>query len=144
MAISLQSAFCSQVYVSQYDMGLVQSGFFGAVMMYPKQFGVYCTDKELDDYIFVWRVIGYCLGIEDEFNICRGSLAETRALVKEIEQICLIPALEYPPKDFDKMADAYIDGVNHLLPFKLHSKVATLSMIWDGFQRVSDINTRNL
>ena len=117
-------------------MGLVQSGFFGAVLMYPRDFGIKCTDSELDDYIHVWRVIGYCLGIKDQYNICSGTLEQTRALVKEIEQECLIPALLSPPKDFDEIADAYIDGLNSDLSFKLHSKLSILSLIWNGFERV--------
>ena len=125
-----------QIYVSQYDMGLVQSGFFGAALMYPQDFGIYCTDAELDDYIYVWRVIGFCLGIEDRYNICRGTLPETKALVKEIEQQCLIPALENPPKDFDRMADAYMDGINQHLPFRVHSKAETLSLVWHGWGKV--------
>ena len=117
-------------------MGLVQSGFFGAVLMYPKAFGIYCTDAELDDYVYVWRVIGHGLGIDDKYNICSGSLEQTKALVKEIEQECLIPALQHPPKDFDRIADAYIDGINQFLPFKLHTKPETLSLVWNGWGKV--------
>ena len=117
-------------------MGLVQSGFFGAVLMYPREFGIKCSEDELDDYVYVWRVIGYCLGIEDEFNICSGSLAQTRALVKQIERECLIPALQSPPKHFDEMADAYIDGMNSDLRIKIHSKISILSLVWNGFDMV--------
>lgn len=121
-----------KVYVSQYDMGLVQSGFFGAVLMYPKEFGIKCSSEELADYVFVWRVIGYKLGIHDDYNICRPELTDTMALVKEIEQKCLIPALLNPPKDFQKMADAYIDGTNKDAPISLNSIDALLSLIFDG------------
>ena len=75
-------------------------------------------------------------GIEDKFNICSGTLSQTKTLVKEIERKCLIPALENPPKYFDEMAEAYIAGVNAPLWFPLHSKNSILSLVWEGFEKV--------
>lgn len=134
VARRMSSKNAHKLYVSQYDMGLVQTGFFGAVLMYPAEFGIKCSREELDDYVFVWRVFGYKLGIKDEFNICRPSLADTQALVKDIERQCLIPSLLDPPKYFDKMADAYIEGSNTDAPLPLNSKHALLALIYDGLK----------
>ena len=43
-------------------MALVQYAFFGFEVSYPEKFGIHCTDAELGDYVYVWRVIGYRLG----------------------------------------------------------------------------------
>ncbi|ELU05540.1 hypothetical protein CAPTEDRAFT_228177 [Capitella teleta] len=101
-----------KLHVSQYDMALVQSGFMGAVVMYPWSFGIACSASELHDYIFFWRGIGYLLGIDDKYNICSGTYFETVAICKEIEQKLLLPSLKNPPLEFDRMADAYIEGTN--------------------------------
>lgn len=126
--------------VSQYDMSLVQSGFFAAVLMYPKQFGIKCTKKELEDYIFAWRVFGYLLGIKDKYNLCSYDNYEaTFKVCKEIEETSLWPALQNPPKHFDEMADAYIDGINRILPIKVHSKASALALVYDGFGNKSPL-----
>jgi hypothetical protein len=37
----------------------------------PKQCGFHLTNREeFEYYIYFWKVIGYCMGIEDRFNIC--------------------------------------------------------------------------
>ena len=41
--------------------------------------------------------------------------------------------MENPPKHFDLMASAYIDGINLPLAFKIHSKLSVLALVWDGF-----------
>ncbi|KAK2144831.1 hypothetical protein LSH36_726g01021 [Paralvinella palmiformis] len=96
----------AKFHFSQYDMALVQSGFFAAVIMYPKRFGIRCSRKELEDYIFFWRGIGYLLGVSDEYNLCNGTLDEVYSVCKEIERIVLIPSLMEPPADFEMMANA--------------------------------------
>ena len=41
----------------------------------------------------MWRVIGYYLGVEDQFNPVRSSLNETKALLWEIGNEMIIPAV---------------------------------------------------
>ena len=72
------------------------------------------------------------LGIEDKFNICSGSVKQTRAICKEIELQCLIPALKCPPKDSDFITDAYILGFNSQFGFAYYSKSATLHFIMNN------------
>lgn len=117
----------SQRNLSQYDMGVVQAGFFAAVVMYPRQFGVRATARELDDYVFFWRGIGYLLGIEDEYNVCSGGYEESKALCREIEERIVVEKLFQPPPHFGVMADAYIDGANLPLKFSLSSKESVIA-----------------
>ena len=123
-----------RVYVSQYDMALVQSGFFGAIFMYPRKFGVYCTRAELEDYVYVWRVIGYVLGVRDVYNICSGSYERVLTNISYIERQIVIPALRDPPGNFDMMLDAYINGLNLPFSIKLQSKQSVLALIWDSLK----------
>ena len=118
-------------YVSQYDMGLVQSGFMGAVVMYPSQFGVKCTESDLEDYIHLWRGLGYLLGIDDRYNICSGSFHDTKNIVKEIEQKLLVPALLDRPEHFDLMSNAYVDGLNQEFLFPLTTREQMLALSYE-------------
>ena len=122
-----------KAHVSQYDMAIVQSGFFAAVFMYPKHFGIYCTQAELEDYAYAWRVIGYMLGIEDQYNICSGTYEEIYATCKDIEQQVLVPHMRNPPPSFDSIADAYIEGVNLPSNWKIQSKASVLAYVWYCF-----------
>ena len=120
------------VYVSQYDMGIVQSGFMGAIIMYPEGFGCACNKSDLEDYIHFWRGMGWLLGIDDKYNICAGNYEQTHSIVKSIERDMLLPGLANPPKDFYMMVKAYIDGVNMWSPIPIHSFESIKAMSMEG------------
>jgi hypothetical protein len=67
----IQMILSSQVWVSQYDMSLVQSGFMGLIVMYPEKLGIRCTPSDLSDYCYFWYGLGHLLGINHENNMCR-------------------------------------------------------------------------
>ena len=116
------------LWVSQYDMSLVQCGFMGAIVMYPDSTGIQYTNEDLSDYCYFWYGIGYLLGISDENNICKGDLAETLSICREIETDILLPALRSPPQEFVQMAEALIDGMNLPFRFRLFSLEAFLAI----------------
>lgn len=106
---------------SQYDYSLVQCGFIGAVVMYPSEYGIKCTEKDLDDFVYLWYCIGCFLGITDANNICRNGYSNAWNICKEIEKDILFPAMHNPPSDFEKMAQALVSGINRVFRFPLHS-----------------------
>ena len=120
------------VHLSQYDMSLVQCGFMGAIIMYPEAVGIQCTMEDLSDYCYFWYGIGYLLGINDENNICRGGLAETLSICKEIESCILLPSLKNPPKQFYPMAKALTDGMNLACRCRLFSVEAFLAISYSA------------
>ncbi len=121
---SIQNGKKQSMYFSQFDMALVQSGFMGLPVLYPRGFGIICTLSDLEDYIHFWRGIGYLLGIEDRFNICSGNYAETFLICKDIETLLMVPAGENPAKEFDMLASAYCDGINLMAKVPLYSPKA--------------------
>ena len=121
-----------ETFVSQYDMGVVQCGFMGAIVMYPEYFGVRCSKEDLQDYIYTWRGIGYLLGVDDMYNICQGNYKQTYNIAKEIEHKLLIPALKDPPEEFDNMSQAYMDGINSISRFKMTTRASMLALFFDG------------
>lgn len=117
--------------ISQYDMSLVQCGFIGALVLYPSYFGIHCSEKELDDYIYFWYGVGYALGITDENNICKGGYNQAKKICKEIEEDILIPAMDNPPRQFWPIAQAFVDGMNLGVCFRLFSLEAFLAFSRD-------------
>eukprot|EP01104_Vermistella_antarctica_P007742 TRINITY_DN1898_c0_g1_i1.p1 TRINITY_DN1898_c0_g1~~TRINITY_DN1898_c0_g1_i1.p1 ORF type:complete len:450 (+),score=72.35 TRINITY_DN1898_c0_g1_i1:184-1533(+) len=57
--------------LSQYDLALVQLGFSGVTLdTLVTEMHLSLSDQEMDDYIHLWRYLGYLLGIEDAYNVC--------------------------------------------------------------------------
>lgn len=59
--------------LSQYDMAEVLLGFSAFSLMFlESEMGVHFSEEEKRDMVACWRLIGYHLGIHDEFNLCRS------------------------------------------------------------------------
>ncbi|XP_033736219.1 uncharacterized protein LOC117324460 [Pecten maximus] len=120
-----------KVYLSQYDMSLVQCGFVGAIVLHPHSFAIQHTVNDLDDFVYLWGFIGSRLGITDQNNICLRDYHETFAICKQIEDSVLLPALKNPPKDFDLMAKAFTNGLNRLHKVSLYTPEAVINFVLD-------------
>ena len=121
------------VFLSQYDMALVQSGFMGMITMYPESFGIERNISGLDDYIYFWRGIGHLLGISDKNNICNDGYDKAYLICKEIQTDIVIPSLEHPPKDFPKMMNAVIDGIQLITKYRICTFEVILLWIADVY-----------
>ncbi len=131
-ASSMNTQDDQRLYFSQYDMGLVQCGFMGAMMLSREQFGIKCSTSEIQDFLHFWRCIGYMLGVKDKYNICvvdndgNPDYNGTYDICTDIQDKILLPNLRHPPKDFDHMADAYTAGMTKLFPVTLMTKESHL------------------
>ncbi|XP_050295427.1 uncharacterized protein LOC126735472 [Anthonomus grandis grandis] len=104
--------------ISQRDMALTQFGFMGYQLVRSKQLGVYyATNEEWQAFIHVWRVIGYLLGIEDRFNICKGSVAETKAICEKLIERAFIPNINKKDPEFIEMSQYLCRGLWAIQPF---------------------------
>ena len=106
-----QGPSSNQLHISQYDMALTQAGFIGMIILHPRRCGIRCTESELDDFVYVWRWIGYLLGIQDDYNVCVGGYRQAYTICKAIEMEIILPSLANPPKDYEPMANAFLYGV---------------------------------
>ncbi|XP_060070901.1 uncharacterized protein LOC132550826 [Ylistrum balloti] len=122
-----------KVYLSQYDMSLVQSGFVAAIIIHPQDFGIQPNVNDLDDYVYLWRFIGTHLGITDQNNICLNGYLETYTICEQIKNKVLLQALKHPPDDFDFMAKAFTDGLNILHKVRLYTPEAVINFMYDVF-----------
>ncbi|XP_047114690.1 uncharacterized protein LOC124794985 [Schistocerca piceifrons] len=101
--------------ISQFDMAVTQFGFIGFTMVAPEKLGIERGGEE--GIVHFWRVIGYVMGMEDRFNICRpDSVEETRQLCSMLLQQVFVPNLKKPPEDFATMSRAMLDGIWAILP----------------------------
>ena len=72
-----------KLWLNQYDFVMTQWAFIGPVILYPEDCGLRpATEEEMKDLCYLWRVIGYCMGIEDKYNLCSGDMEEDRELCR--------------------------------------------------------------
>lgn len=61
-----------RVWLNQYDVAMTQFAFIGLGMLFPAKSGmIAASSEELELINYYWRVLGYLMGIEDEFNACQ-------------------------------------------------------------------------
>ncbi|XP_060532412.1 uncharacterized protein LOC132705661 isoform X2 [Cylas formicarius] len=98
--------------ISQMDMALTQFGFMGYQLTRSNWFGIgHITDEEWKGFVHLWRVVGYVLGIENRFNICRNSVEETRQICEKLIQKVFVPHVGKQDKDFLKMSEHLTHGL---------------------------------
>lgn len=61
-----------RLWFTQYDVALTQFAFIGLAMLYPEKTAMIgAKSEDLENINYYWRVLGYLMGIEDEFNACQ-------------------------------------------------------------------------
>ncbi|XP_075983454.1 uncharacterized protein LOC142981426 [Anticarsia gemmatalis] len=109
---SLSSKLKGTGVVSQRDIALTMFGFIGYSTVKPDKFGIrQLKEGDLDAYNYFWRVIGQMIGLEDRYNICRGSYYETLEVCELLLDRVFTPCLENVPEYFEHMARVMLDGM---------------------------------
>ncbi|KAL0269259.1 UNVERIFIED_CONTAM: hypothetical protein PYX00_007064 [Menopon gallinae] len=104
--------------LSQSSLALTQFGFMGFGVLMPHKLGIVIDDpKDLEGFIHFWRTIGYLIGVDDRYNICRGNVEETRELCRRMLEEIFWPLLKTPSKDFTEMTTALLHGMWAIIPF---------------------------
>ncbi|XP_050353219.1 uncharacterized protein LOC126775381 [Nymphalis io] len=112
--------------ISQRDMALTLFGFIGFSFLKPEKFAITQLQKgDWEAYNFTWRTIGYMIGLEDRYNICRESFDETRQICKVILKRVFTPCLENVPEYFEHMAKVMTQGTGTAL-----SAIEPASMVY--------------
>ncbi|KAF5303644.1 hypothetical protein FQA39_LY09891 [Lamprigera yunnana] len=120
--------------ILQRDMGITQFGFMGYAIIRPEQIGIhYATREELESFIHLWRVIGYIIGMDDKYNICRDTLEETKEVCEGLINNIFIQNIRNPSSDYLMLIEALTSGMWTMQPFlnynvfrrQLHSLLCT-------------------
>ncbi|KYN00551.1 PREDICTED: uncharacterized protein LOC108775787 [Cyphomyrmex costatus] len=74
--------------LNQGEMAGTMFACISLTVLYPEQFGIFnASDEDLEAFCHLWRGLGYLLGMEDQYNFCRGDLQDVRRRSKDfIEQ----------------------------------------------------------
>ncbi|KAH8332434.1 hypothetical protein KR074_003364, partial [Drosophila pseudoananassae] len=99
--------------ITQKDLALTQFGFIGFITMGAHRIQLYDTDF-LEATTHMWRVLGFLLGIKNEYNICGRNWEESKLRLDIVMRKVYEPALEKTGEDFRRMTEALINGLWHV------------------------------
>ena len=119
-------------------MALVHIAFFASVVVFPERFGAgRCTDESFECFLHMWRVFGYYLGVQDQFNPVKSTLSETRKLLLEIGEELILPSVINMNATSIHMAKCVTNSYKidyHLLVYThCFSHGIDLKSLWDKF-----------
>uniref|UniRef100_W8B661 Uncharacterized protein n=2 Tax=Ceratitis capitata TaxID=7213 RepID=W8B661_CERCA len=115
-AHSKSSRACSKLgagRITQKDLALTQFGFIGYATLGAPRAQLY-DEEFLESTSHMYRVIGYLLGIKDEYNLCGKNWEETKQRLDIVMRQVYEPALENTSEDFEQMVKALVEGMWHL------------------------------
>ncbi|XP_014614168.1 PREDICTED: uncharacterized protein LOC106792324 [Polistes canadensis] len=102
--------------LNQMDTSYTLFGFMGFAILYPSYFGIDENDDEsLENFCYVWRCIGYLLGVDDQTNICCGSLKEIKNRCQVYINDIVKPALRRISPQWEHMMRCIIEGHRYFL-----------------------------
>lgn len=109
--------------LNQGDMSGTQFACMGLIVLYPEQFGIYdASDEDLEAFCHLWRGLGYLLGIQDQYNFCRGSLQEIRQRTEDFIEHWVKPNLHTVTAEWEYMSICLYEGngvISHLNSYKV-------------------------
>ncbi|XP_070160363.1 uncharacterized protein [Polyergus mexicanus] len=104
--------------LNQGDMSGTQFACMGLFVLYPEQFGVYnASDEDLEAFCHLWRGLGYLLGIEDQYNFCRGSLQEIRQRTDDFIEHWVKPNFRTVTAEWEHMSLCLYEGTGDISYF---------------------------
>lgn len=113
---NMNSTTSTQRSLHQIDSSYTLFGFMGYVILFPSYFGIDKNDDEsLENLCYVWRCIGYLLGVDDQTNLCCGSLKEIKLRCRDYVNQFVKPALRRITPQWEHMIRCIIEGHNYYL-----------------------------
>ncbi|XP_029163091.1 uncharacterized protein LOC114934594 [Nylanderia fulva] len=112
------------------DIAGAQCGFVALFLLCPQNIGVHdATDEDLEAFCHMWRCYGYCLGMEDEYNFCRGSLEEIKQRTRDLYQYWILPNFKDVTPDWEHMTRCLVEPMNFYpflyMPYKAMTLIST-------------------
>ncbi|VVC34075.1 Hypothetical protein CINCED_3A004619 [Cinara cedri] len=102
---------------SQCYLAITQFGFFGLALVYPEWFGIHnCSRRDMEDFVHLWRTIGYFMGLSDEYNFGRGTLDEVIDRSRWLVRAMVKPKFRDLTTKWEHMSRCVADGLRMYMP----------------------------
>jgi len=93
MSSSFYDYVNDSVLFSEMDMTMVQGAFVGPFLLFHSHYGFATCEQELSDFLHLWRVHGYYLGISEENNAIQETVQDTKVLAEIFLERILKPCM---------------------------------------------------
>ena len=104
--------------MSQFDMVITQWAFIAPTLLKPQELGIDpISEEELDGLRYVIYCVGKSIGIEDDLNLCKNDLQQTKEYSHLILKRIIQPALKEETEQNNLMADNLLQGMHLLNPY---------------------------
>ncbi|OQR79692.1 hypothetical protein BIW11_05554 [Tropilaelaps mercedesae] len=119
-------------WLSQTYMALVQMGMIGPLLSYPLNL-THLSDEDLEGMVHFWRVLGYMVGINDRYNVCRDGVAGLRSLTKEFVKNRAMPSLTSLTLEKATFSGLVCDAIVYtfLMPVQIFNIILALGTMVD-------------
>lgn len=116
-----------RLWMNQYDVAMTQFAFIGLSMLYPKKTAmIAASESELELINYYWRVLGWLMGLEDEYNLCQfdsyADIKEFNRLIFENEYKAKF--VEQPCEKGLEMTKAICLALHYFLPLVSFNQLA--------------------
>ncbi|XP_072762504.1 uncharacterized protein [Anoplolepis gracilipes] len=116
--------------INNADMAYIQCSFMALLLICPQSVGIHnATNEDLEAFCHMWRCYGYCLGMEDEHNFCRGSLEEIKQRVRDLYQYWILPNFKDITPEWEHMTRCIVEPINYYplmhMPYKVMILIST-------------------
>ncbi|XP_011253591.1 uncharacterized protein LOC105249660 [Camponotus floridanus] len=116
--------------INNMDLAMVQGAFVGMILLRPRDIGVHnAIDKDIEAFCHMWRCYGYYLGLEDEYNFCRGTLKEIKQRTRDYYQYWITSNLKNITPEWEHMTKCSIEPMNFYpfiyMPYKTMVLIAS-------------------
>ncbi|XP_012537981.2 uncharacterized protein LOC105837610 [Monomorium pharaonis] len=105
------------------DMAVTQCSFISSIVLYPQKIGVHATDEDVEAFCHMWRCYGYYLGIENEYNMCRGNLEDIKQRVRDCYQYWILSNFKNITPEWEHMTRCLVEPLNYYpfiyMPYKV-------------------------
>ncbi|XP_020294910.1 uncharacterized protein LOC109860317 [Pseudomyrmex gracilis] len=99
--------------INNTDIAVTQASFVSMIVLRPQDLGVHnATDEDIEAFCHMWRCYGYYLGLEDEYNFCRGNLAEIKQRLRDYNEYWVKPCLKNATVEWEHMTKCLIEPMN--------------------------------
>ncbi|XP_065332510.1 uncharacterized protein LOC135934567 [Cloeon dipterum] len=103
--------------LNQWHSGITQFMFIGMVVTNPEKLGiVFYTEEDLEALVHLWAVLGYMIGIKDEYNLCIDGLSSFRERGIALRKACILPSLKNVDGQWEHMSRCMAQGTGLYMP----------------------------
>uniref|UniRef100_A0A182MVA1 ER-bound oxygenase mpaB/mpaB'/Rubber oxygenase catalytic domain-containing protein n=1 Tax=Anopheles culicifacies TaxID=139723 RepID=A0A182MVA1_9DIPT len=111
-------------FINQSEMALTTFGFMGFPVLRPHLLGIRHDNREdREAFVHFWAVIGFMLGVQDEFNMCLFPLEVVEMICHTVIRYVFVPSLQLESPLLRHMLGAVVDAFTSYVPLVSYESV---------------------